>query len=127
MVNQGEKAVRNRGVAILLCFFLGWWGVHHFYLGNSGVGILYLLSSTVGICLVLPPIIIGLLTFVDFLGLLVMSDADFDRRYNATASLPPLNPSDITRALAELKQLYEDGVITAEEYEHKRRDLLRRL
>lgn len=61
-----------------------------------------------------------------------MSDADFDRRYNATATLPTASGTtvgvrDITLALADLKKLYEDGVITAEEYEQKRRDLLRRL
>lgn len=35
--------MKTKGVAIILCFFLGGLGVHKFYLGQSFAGILYLL------------------------------------------------------------------------------------
>ena len=39
---------RNKWVALLLCWFLGYLGAHKFYEGKTGMGILYLF--TVGLC-----------------------------------------------------------------------------
>lgn len=39
---------KNPIVELLLCIFLGYFGVHKFYVGKKGMGILYLL--TVGLC-----------------------------------------------------------------------------
>lgn len=36
---------RNKWVAFLLCFFLGYLGAHKFYEGKSGKGVLYLLTA----------------------------------------------------------------------------------
>ena len=35
---------RNKWVALLLCFFLGFLGAHKFYEGKTGMGILYLFT-----------------------------------------------------------------------------------
>ena len=35
---------RNKWVAVLLCFFLGFLGGHKFYEGKAGMGILYILT-----------------------------------------------------------------------------------
>ena len=35
---------KDRVVALLLCFFLGLWGAHHFYVGRVGKGILYIFT-----------------------------------------------------------------------------------
>lgn len=35
---------RNKWVALLLCFFLGYFGAHKFYEGKVGTGILYLFT-----------------------------------------------------------------------------------
>ena len=32
---------KSRGVALLLCVSLGWFGIHKFYLGKVGLGLLY--------------------------------------------------------------------------------------
>jgi len=65
-----------------------------------------------------------------------MSDREFDARFNyispeildRVSSYPVVSPSrstkDATATLYELKKLYEDGIITAEEYEIKRRKML---
>lgn len=45
-VNAAMLGVRmkNKWVAFLLCFFLGYFGVHKFYEGKVGTGILYLFT-----------------------------------------------------------------------------------
>ena len=45
-VNAAMFGVRakNKWVAFLLCFFLGYLGAHKFYEGKAGMGILYLLT-----------------------------------------------------------------------------------
>ena len=52
---------RSRLVAFLLCWFLGYLGIHRFYVGKTGTGILYLL--TVGI--------FGIGIFIDWIVILV--------------------------------------------------------
>lgn len=39
---------KKKITALLLCFFLGFLGVHRFYVGKSGTGILYLLTFGLG-------------------------------------------------------------------------------
>lgn len=114
--------MKDKTVAILLAFFLGFFGIHKFYLGENLAGILYFIFSWT--------LIPGILAFFDFLGLLLMSEQVFQGRYNG-AALPAGNrlrsAQDITKAIAELKKLYEQGAITAEEYEEKRQKLLKEL
>ena len=115
--------MRNKTTAILLVFFLGWLGVHKFYLGQNGAGVLYLLFSWTFI-----PAIIAIF---DFIGLLLISERDFNIRFNSNNMnmYQGFNPGvetskDKTSTLRDLKELYESGVITAEEYEEKRRKYL---
>lgn len=104
--------------------FLGGIGIHKFYLGNNATGWLYLLF-----CWTFIP---GVLAIFDFIGLLLISEEAFNRKYNWSI-LPhnDLNPqpraNQITKTLFDLKKLYEEGVITAEEYEEKRKKLLNQL
>ena len=49
--SQGTHTIcspKSRLVALILCFFLGGFGVHRFYVGKVGTGILYL--CTAGLC-----------------------------------------------------------------------------
>ena len=64
---------KSKTAAALLAFFLGGIGVHKFYLGQAGSGIVYLLFFWTFI----PSII----AFIEFLMLLAMSDAEFNRRF----------------------------------------------
>ena len=57
-------------IALLLCFFLGCLGIHHFYVGKTGSGIAMLL--TCGGC--------GIWALVDFIMILVNSFTDKDGR-----------------------------------------------
>jgi len=41
---MAKKSAKNRLVAFLLCFFLGFLGIHRFYVGKVGTGIVQLLT-----------------------------------------------------------------------------------
>lgn len=66
---------RNKIVAGILAILLGGFGAHKFYLGKIGLGILYLLFFWTAI-----PAIVGIIEGVLYL---VMSDDEFNRKYNA--------------------------------------------
>ncbi|MBR5295684.1 MAG: NINE protein [Clostridia bacterium] len=57
---MGYGRPKNKWVALILCFFLGFLGAHKFYEGKAGMGVLYIL--TVGL--------FGIGIFVDFITLL---------------------------------------------------------
>ena len=116
--------MKSKTTAALLALFLGGLGIHKFYLGQGGLGILYLIF-----CWTFIP---GIIAFFEFIIYLVMSDADFNAKYNRgfsagqSVQFMPAQESSKDKAgtLGEMKKLYESGVITAEEYEEKRRKLL---
>lgn len=65
---------KSKDTAIVLCFFLGIFGVHKFYLGKSGQGFLYLLLCWT--------FITTALSLVDFIVLLCMNNDEFNQKYN---------------------------------------------
>lgn len=71
---------KNKVVAGVLGILLNCLGIHHFYLGSTMAGVILLAVSIVS-CGFLAPIcsIVGI---VEGVMLLIMSDADFDARYN---------------------------------------------
>ncbi|CAL4867612.1 MULTISPECIES: TM2 domain-containing protein [Asticcacaulis] len=76
---MGEK---NKYIAALLAFFLGMWGVHKFYLGKNTAGIIMLLCGTIGwIFLCIPPLIIGMIAFIETIIYLVKTDQSFYEDY----------------------------------------------
>ncbi len=85
-VEQGHK---RKGVATALAFFFGMWGVHRFYLGQRKWGFFWLLSAFIALMITVeggadfPPIaIFPFLGFLDFILLLAMPRAEFQRKYN---------------------------------------------
>jgi TM2 domain-containing membrane protein YozV len=112
------KDKKDKTVATLLCFFLGGLGIHKFYLGQSGLGIIYLIFFWT--------LIPGIIAFFEFIILILMSEADFNRQYNSNLVSTTSTGSikDATESLSELKKLYDQGIITAEEYEEKRKKVL---
>jgi TM2 domain-containing membrane protein YozV len=113
--------MKNKITAALLAFFWGVFGIHKFYLGENGAGLLYLFF-----CWTLIP---GIFAFFDFLGLILMSDQAFNATYNSLLPGYIAAPQgelmrDKAAALGELKKLYDADVITAEEFEGKRRKIL---
>ncbi len=72
--------MKNKVLAAILAFFFGGIGIHKFYLGEIGMGILYICLTLVGMIICLP--IGAILSFVDFILLLVMDDEKFNQKYN---------------------------------------------
>lgn len=66
MTDDWSISEKKRLPALLLCFFLGSFGIHRFYVGKVGTGILWLL--TVGL--------LGIGTLVDFIMIIVGSFKD---------------------------------------------------
>lgn len=63
---------KSRLVALLLCFFLGFLGVHRFYVGKVGTGILQLVTlGGIGIWALIDFIMIAVGSFTDKQGLRV--------------------------------------------------------
>jgi TM2 domain-containing membrane protein YozV len=74
-VNLGALAPNGKSkiAAALFAFFLGVFGAHKFYLGQVGMGILYLVFFWTFI----PAIV----SFIEAILFLVMSDEEFNRKY----------------------------------------------
>ena len=65
---------KSRLVALLLCVFLGYLGIHRFYVGKIGTGILWLLTAGLfGIGALVDLILIAVGSFTDKAGLPVSS------------------------------------------------------
>ena len=65
-MQQQQPSPHSRGVALILCIFLGYLGLHRFYVGNVGMGLVYLF--TLGI--------FGFGPFIDFFTILFGSFRD---------------------------------------------------
>ena len=122
-------------VTLLLAIFVGALGVHRFYTKKIGTGILWLLT---GGCLwigaLVDVIMIATSTFKDGDGLLILSDSK--KREMGISTTPvavQAAPAKVDQSqgyldqLAQLAQLKESGVITAEEFEQKKAQLLNKI
>lgn len=77
---------KSRIVAALFALFLGGLGIHKFYYGSWGWGVLYL-----GFFLITcgwGGIITSILALIEAILFLVMSDEEFNRKYNDTPAAP---------------------------------------
>jgi len=78
--------MKNRIVAGLLAILLGSVGAHKFYLRKPGAGIFYIFLFMIFLNARLP--IMAVLGLIQGLALLMMSDQEFNRKYNAGQSFP---------------------------------------
>lgn len=129
--------MKSKTTAIVLCFFLGGFGIHRFYLGQTGLGILYLIFFWT--------FIPALIALIDLIVLLLMSEETFNQKYNLTsiimkAQTPPNNNvntvainmgsstnngnSSISEEIKKLYELKEKGIITQEEFDLKKKTIL---
>lgn len=44
VVTQSRTSDKTKGTTAVLCFFLGWLGVHRFYVGKIGTGLLWMFT-----------------------------------------------------------------------------------
>lgn len=117
--------MKNKTTALILSILVGGLGVDRFYLGYTGMGILKLLT---GGCF-------GVLWLIDLINIATgkLGPADGSPYDDDTAPAPsaPSAPSaQISNAADELKkfkELLDQGVITEEEFQAKKAQLLKML
>lgn len=122
--------MKDKMVALLLSIFLGGLGIDRFYLGYTGMGILKLLT---GGCF-------GVLWIIDIIyiitGKLMPADgsdyindfmASTSNASGSTTSNNTYKKSDAFEGLEKASELYKSGVITDDEFQKIKRDLLERL
>jgi TM2 domain-containing membrane protein YozV len=68
------RKAKTKSAAILWCLFLGGIGAHKFYLRQTSWGVIYLLFFWT-----LIPVLVS---FVETIMLILMSESEFNRRYN---------------------------------------------
>jgi TM2 domain-containing membrane protein YozV len=66
--------MKSKSITAILALLLGTLGIHRFYLGQFGYGIIYLLLGWTGIS--------SILAIIDFVIFLLMSEEEFDLKYN---------------------------------------------
>ncbi len=82
-----EKSEKNFVTMLLLCFFIGFLGVHRFYVGKIGTGILQLITlGGLGIWVLIDFIMIAMGKFTDKSGLPITSGAEPAPVQSAAAS-----------------------------------------
>jgi len=124
---------KNIVVAYLLWWFLGWAGVHRFYLGRVKTGFTQLLLTAIGYTTLI--IFVGwFLIGIWFIWWVLDAFLTYQIVQEENEKLGVLNSTiSVTKSggfennleqLEKLHALYEKGVITQEEYEKKKAELL---
>lgn len=68
VLEDASASPKSKMTALLLCFFLGYLGIHRFYVGKTGIGVLMLLTG--GCC--------GVLTLIDLINIIMGNFTDND-------------------------------------------------
>ena len=119
--NKNTKLKRKESekdwiTTLLLCIFVGGLGIHRFYVGKKGTGILYLFTGGVlGIGTIIDLITIVCGDFTDIEGKIITNNKKTNQTYNSTNS---------AKELKQYKELLDSGVITQEEFERKKKQIL---
>ena len=126
---QTMTSDKNKDTAFWLCLFGGWFGLHLYYVGRIGKGLLY--TCTLGfffIGWILDLITIALGGFKDNTGAPLRANK---KQNNEPTDVNVINQTyttikqdDNITQIERLAKLKNDGIITQEEFEKKKRELL---
>jgi TM2 domain-containing membrane protein YozV len=131
-----EISPNEWSITLILCVLIGVWGVHRFYVGKVGTGLLMLF--TLGgffIWWIIDLILIATESFKDHEGRKIpytsltsttQSTTSTDTQDDLKDSLPLDQKFDkkIASELRELASLKDEGILTDEEFEKKKKELL---
>lgn len=87
--------MKKKNIAALLAFLLGGFGAHKFYLRQTGLGVVYICF-----CWTYIPAIIALIESIRFL---VMSESEFNKKYNQNKVIKPKHSEPINVKYQETK------------------------
>jgi len=125
-INTGNE--KNLIITLLLWFFLGYGiGAHNFYLGRKGIGItqvILFITSWLTFFLGIGLIIFGIL------GIWWLIDIIYVFKLSNNSTVVSVNASNNSSHLDELDKLhklFENGVLTKEQYENKKNKILQLL
>ena len=140
--------MKDKTAAGLLAIFLGEFGIHWFYLGKSGRGIAYLLLFLIFCWTIFIPIIIAIIALIEGIMFLSMSKEEFDAKYNTPVAAQPVYTQQVasapnipaaapapsstaaptastkTESLLALKELFDKGILSQEEFEKEKQKIL---
>ena len=71
MENNENVSTKNRFTTLMLCWFLGFFGVHRLYAGKIGSGFLMAYGSIVTTLILLANVPIGLMCLIAMFGIIV--------------------------------------------------------
>lgn len=130
-----EQAIseKSRMVDAILCWFLGAFGAHKFYEGKTGLGILYIFTfGLFGIGVLVDFIMILCGKGHDSDGLPIVQWLDNNNNSNQSSGVTPVGNQSINskeddkiKALNDYKDLLDRGIITQEEFDKKKEDILK--
>ena len=118
---------------MLLCFFLGGLGIHRFFVGKTGTGILMLITfGGLGIWWLIDLIMIAIGSFTDIEGRAITyqsantaNTAPSTHVPEKVVEAPPAK--DLPAEIEKLADLKDKGIITEEEFQQKKQELLERI
>ena len=118
---------------MLLCFFLGGLGIHRFFVGKTGTGILMLITfGGLGIWWLIDLIMIAIGSFTDIEGRAItyqsantINTSPSTHVSEKVVEAPPAK--DIPAEIEKLADLKDKGIITDEEFQQKKQELLDRI
>ena len=88
--NPAGASLKSKSTAGILAILLGGFGGHYFYLGKPIAGIVFLVVNLLGFFLIFPSLIIWILSIIQGIMMLTMSDQDFNNKYVYTTNQFPL-------------------------------------
>ena len=139
---------RSKWVGAILAFFLGGFGIHRYYLGYKRQGIMQSCSivgliigysclfSDDAIVIAIPCLLysvaMGIWAIVDFVciltgSLLPIDGMPYKENQTAQVRVNTSSASDNAEAITKLAKLHEQGVLTDEEFQQKKADLLAKM
>lgn len=118
--NGGKSTMKNHTTALLLSVLLGCLGVDRFYLGYMGMGIVKLLTGgCFGIVWIYDIVMIATNQLLPADG---SSYQSISKSYNTSN-----NMQDVASALEKLAKLHQQGILSDEEFNRKKAELLAKM